>query len=410
MYYGEEFKMWDFSFTEEQLLMRQAIREWCERNLTLEAVRDYDTKEQMPKKFLKGIADLGLIIPTMPEEHGGIGCDWITATMIAEELGYWDLSIALPVFYLLHASWGYCIDRYASEEVRDKYIRPAAKGEGFTGIGVTEPGGGSDVAGFKTTLKKEDNHWLVNGEKLYISGTEEAKEWGGGYYASGYHDRSLRHRGMTGFFLGMDMEGVEVTKRFDDVGRMAISTGGFTMDNVKVPLNYQLGKVGEGFYLTMEGFDAARLLVATTCVGAATRALEIGMDYLKERTAFGQRLADFQGIQFNLAELSTDLEAQRLLMYKTATMLNKKYEDAVPGEQPDRAKSLEAARWISYCKLRAPSLAFKIFYETMLWFGAYGYTKECPLEMGLRGVLSYCIGAEGSQNVQKIVIARELLR
>ena len=401
--------MIDFSFTEEQTLFRQALREWCEKNLSLEKVREYDTKAKIPREVIKGMGDLGLLLMTIPEEHGGVGADWVTTTIAAEELGYWDISIALPVLFLVQASWGYVVDRYASEAVRDACIRKAAKGDAFIGIGVTEPGGGSDVAAFKTNLKKEGNYWIVNGEKTYISGTEECKEWGGGYFVSGYSDRTKGHRGMTGFYLPLNAPGVEVTKRFDDLGRMAISTGGFTMNNVKIPLEYQLGGEGEGFYITMEGFDAARLLVSTTCIGAAERALEIGMDYLKERKAFERPLAAFQGIQFQLADDYAQLQATKQIMYKTAWMLNKKYEKAEPGKQPDRALSLECSKWLSMCKLLAPPLAFKIFYDTMLWFGAYGYTKECPLEMGLRGIMSYCIGAEGSQNVQRIVIARELL-
>jgi len=172
----EEFEMIDFSFTEEQVLFRQAIREWFEKNLPLEKVRENDTKAKIPKEVIKGVADLGLLLMTLPEEHGGAGADWVTTTIAAEELGYWDISIALPVFFLVQASWGYVVDRYASDAVRDACLRKAAKGDAFIGIGVTEPGGGSDVAGFKTAMKKEGNYWLVNGEKTYISGTEECKE------------------------------------------------------------------------------------------------------------------------------------------------------------------------------------------------------------------------------------------
>jgi len=401
--------MIDFSFTEEQELFRQALKDWFERNLPLEKVRENDTKAKIPKELIKGLADLGLLCMTLPEEHGGAGADWVTTTLAAEEIGYWDISIALPVFFLVQASWGYVVDRYATDAVRDAVLRKAARGEAFIGIGVTEPGGGSDVAGFKSTMRREGDYWIVNGEKTYISGTEECKEMGGGYFCNAYHDRSKGHRGMTAFYLPIDAPGVEVTKRFDDMGRMAISTGGFTMNNVKIPLEYQLGEEGWGFYLTMEGFDAARLLVAASCIGAAERALEIGMEYIKERRAFERPLAAFQGIQFELADDYAKLQAVKQLVYKTAWMLDKKYEKAEQGKMPDRSMSLECAKWISMCKLLAPQLAFDIFYDTMLWFGAYGYTKECPLEMGLRGVMSYCIGAEGTMNVQRIVIARELL-
>lgn len=395
--------MVDFSFTEEQDLFREAVREWLSKNLTLEQVRENDTKHEIPRSFIKGLGDLGLILLTLPEEDGGSNADWVTATIGAEELGYADISVATPVFYLVQASWGYVVNKLASETVKEQYIRRAAKGNGFIGIGVTEPGGGSDVAGFKTNLKPDKGGgWLVNGEKCYISGTAEATEMDGGYFVSGYTDRAAGHRGMTAVFMPINMEGVEITKRFDNMGRMAISTGGFTMTDVKVPKEYQLGETGRGFYHTMEGFDAARVLVSASCIGAAQRCLEIGMDYIKEREAFGQQLAKYQGIQFDLADMVAHHEAIRSLVYRTAWMLDQRY-------QHDTFTALEVSKYLGMCKYLAPHHALDTFRRVMYWLGAYGYTKECPLEMGVRGLMSYCIGAEGAQNIQKIIIARETL-
>ena len=394
--------MLDFSFTEEQDLFREAIKEWLTKNLPMEKVRENDTNHELPKDIIKGLGDLGLLCMTIPEEHGGVGADWVTTTIAAEELGYADISVALPVFFLVQASWGYVVDKYCTDTVRDACIRKAAKGESFIGIGVTEPGGGSDVAGFKTNLTRGDGHWVLNGEKTYISGTAECKEMGGGYFVTGYTDRSKGHRGMTAVYLPLNTEGVEITKRFDNYGRMAISTGGFKMTDVKIPDEYQIGDTNRGFYLTMEGFDAARVLVSASCIGAAERAMEIGMDYIKERKAFGQELAKYQGIQFDLADMAAHHEAIKTLVYKTAWMMDQKY-------QHETFTPLEVSKYLSMCKYLAPHHALDVFRRTMLWMGAYGYTKECPLEMGIRGVMSYCIGAEGTANIQKIVIARETL-
>jgi acyl-CoA dehydrogenase len=392
----------DFSFTEEQELFRDAIREWLGQNLTLEQVRENDTKHQIPRSIIKGLADQGMLLLTLPEEHGGAGADWVTATIGAEQLGYADISVALPVFYLVQASWGYVVDRLATDAVRDVCLRKAAKGESFIGIGVTEPGGGSDVAGFKTTLRKADKGWMLNGEKCYISGTAECLEMGGGYFVSGYSDRSKGHRGMTAVYMPLNAPGVEITKRFDNTGRMAISTGGFKMTDVQIPEEYQLGETGRGFYYTMEGFDAARILVSASCVGAAERAIELGMEYIKERQAFGQPIAKYQGIQFDLADMVAHNEAIKSLVYRTAWMLDHKYKTS-------KFSALEVSKYLSMCKYLAPHHALDTFRRVLLWMGAYGYTKECPLEMGLRGLLSYCVGAEGTSNVQKIVIAREML-
>ncbi|MBS7619843.1 acyl-CoA/acyl-ACP dehydrogenase [Candidatus Bathyarchaeota archaeon] len=392
----------DFSFTDEQNLFRESVREWLAKNLPIEKVRENDEKHKIPKDIIKGLGDLDLLCMTLPEEHGGAGADWVTTAIAAEELGYADISVAIPVFFLVQASWGYVVDEYCTDVVRDICLRKAAKGESFIGIGVTEPGGGSDVAGFKTMLKKEKDGWLINGEKTYISGTEECKEMGGGYFVSGFSDKSQGHRGMTAFYMPINAPGVEVTKRFENMGRMAISTGGFKMTNVHIPDEYQLGETGRGFYLTMEGFDAARVLVSSSCIGAAQRALELGIEYIKERRAFEQPLAKFQGIQFDLAEMAAEHEAIKSLIYRTAWMLDKKYKEGT-------FTALECSKYISMCKLLAPHHALDVLKRTMLWFGAYGYSKECPLEMGLRGIMSYCIGAEGASNIQKIVISRETL-
>jgi acyl-CoA dehydrogenase len=397
--------MVDFAFTEEQELFRNALREWCQKSLPLEKIREFDRKGEIPQEIIKQMADLGLLVMTAPQEHGGTGADWVTACIAGEELGYADISIAIPVFWLVESSWGFVVDRYCTEEVRETVIRSAIRGEAFIGIASTESSGGSDVAAFKSTARKEGNSWVLNGEKMYISGTEEAKKLGGGYFViarTSHAPPEAPHRGMTGFYLPINASGVEINKRFDDMGRMAISTGGFMMKNVRIPDSYRIGEVDKGFYLTMEGFDNARILIAAVCVGAARRALEIGMEYIKERKAFGRPIGKFEGIQFELADDWAQLEALRSLTYRTAWMQDKRYKEG-------KFSPLEVSRMIAACKLIAPHLAFEIYKHAMIWLGAYGYTKECPLEMGLRGIMSYCVGAEGATNIQRIVIARELL-
>jgi len=397
--------MVEFAFTEEQQLFRKAVHEWCEKKLPLEVVRQMDKSGQMPPGLVKDMADLGLLLMTIPEEHGGTGADWVTACIAAEELGYADISIAIPVFFLVQSSWGFVVDRYATEEVRNAVIRPATKGNAFIGIATTESGGGSDVAAFKTVAKKEGNEYVINGEKMYISGTEEVQKMGGGFFIlarTAPAPPEAPHKGMTGFYLPINAPGVEVTKRFDDVGRMGISTGGFAMKNVKLPQSYVLGKENEGFYLTMEGFDGARLLIGATCIGATQRALEVGMDYIKQRKAFGRPIGKFEGIQFELADDWAELEALRTLVYRTAWMMDEKYKH-------QRFSPLEVTKYLSAVKLKCPPFAMHAFEHAMIWMGAYGYSQECPLDMGWRGVMSYCIGAEGAINIQRIIIARELL-
>lgn len=397
--------MVNFSFTEEQELFRNALQEWCVKELPLEKIREMDFKGEIPKSLIKSMASLGLLIMTAPEEHGGTGSDWITACIAAEELGYADISIALPVLWLVESSWGYVVDKHCTERVREDVIRKAVKGDAFIGIGSTEAGGGSDVAAIKSTAKKTGDKWILNGEKLYISGTEEARKWGGGYFVIARTSPAplgASHRGLSGFYLPINTPGVEINKRLEDMGRMAISTGGFAMNDVQLPQHHLVGEVDKGFYLTMEGFDCARILIGAVCLGAAKRALELGIDYIKERRAFGQPIGKFEGIHFELADDWAELEALKSLVYRTAWMMDK-------AQKEKRFTPLEVAKMISAVKLKTPHFAFDVFKHVMLWLGAYGYTKECPIEMGLRGIMSYCVGAEGTANIQRVVIARELL-
>ena len=397
--------MVNFDFNEEQKLFQKSLREWCRKELPLEKVREIDSKEEIPMEIIKGLADMGLLLMTVPQEHGGADVDWVTACIAAEELGYADISIAVPVLFLVENSWGFVVDRYCTEQVREEVIHKAIKGEAFIGIASTESGGGSDVAAIKTTGRKEGTEWILNGEKTYISGTEEAKKMGGGYFLlarTSPPPPEAAHRGMTAFYLPINASGIEVGKRLEEMGRMAISTGSIIMENVRIPDSYRLGEEGKGFYLTMEGFDNARLLIGATCLGAAKRALEIGMDYIKERRAFGRPIGKFEGIQFDLADMWAELAALKSLVYQTAWMNDEKYQNR-------RFTSLEVSKYISAVKLKVPPFAFKVFEHVMLWMGAWGYTKECPLEMGLRGIMSYYIGAEGAMNIQRVIIARELL-
>jgi len=355
-------------------------------------------------EIIKSLANMNLLLMTIPEEHGGAATDWITACIAAEELGYADISVALPVFVLVETSWGFVMNKYCTEQVR-KFIRKATKGEAFIGIASTEQGGGSDVAAIRSTGKKEGNEWILNGEKIYISGTEEAKKMGGGYFLlvrTTPQQPTALHKGITAFYLPVDAQGVEVGKRIEEMGRMGISTGSITMENVRIPDNYRIGEEGKGFYLTMEGFENARILIGATCLGATQRALEIGIEYIKQRKAFGTPIGKFEGIQFDLADLWAELEALRSLVYRTAWMNEERYKNK-------RFTAHEISKYASAIKLKVPPFAFKAFEHVMLWLGAWGYSKECPLEMGLRGIMSYYVGAEGALNIQRVIIGRELL-
>ncbi len=394
----------DFSWTEEQRLWRRAVRDFAQNEIA-PRVREIDEEEYIPRDIIDGMAEMGLLAPTVGEEYGGVGADWMMAAIAAEELGRADISLAVPVLYLVEAAWGFIFYQYGSERLKEAYLPKVTRGEAFLGIATTEPEGGSDILGAcRMRAEKDGDAWVFNGEKTYISGVRESLEWGG-IHLMLTRTAEVEEAGHKAFtFFAMPLKGNEgVTPTFfDDMGRMGISTGGFALEDVRLPADHQVGGFNRGFYHAMEGFSAARTLIGATCVGASEATLEMGMDHIKMRHAFGRPIASYEGVQFPLADLYTELEGTRLSTYKSAWTMDQMYRH-------DAATHYDIALAAAMTKLRAPVLGFKIMNEVADWFGAMAYTKECPVEMGIRGIRSYSIGAEGTPNIMRIIIARELL-
>lgn len=392
----------DFSWTEEQKLWRKTIRNFAQKKIKPK-VREIDTNKKIPEEIVKEMGKLGLLAPTASKEYGGADLDWTMACIAAEELGKADISLAIPVLYLVEAAWGFILSRYGTKEIKEKYLPKITSGEAFCGIAVTEPTGGSDIVGAaKTKAVKKENNWILNGEKIFISGVSESFKWGGVHLTLARTDFSADHKGFSFFAVPLkDNPNIEISL-LEDMGRMGISTGGFTMKEVELPSYYLIGEQNRGFYYAMDGFSAARTLIGATCVGAAEGALELGMDYIKTRKAFGRPIGSFEGIQFQLAEHYTDIESTKLLTYHAAWTMDEMYKE-------DNFSHHDVALYAAMSKLRAPVIAFEVMNEVADWLGAIGYTKEYPIEMGIRGVRSYSIGAEGTMNIMKIIIARELL-
>jgi len=392
----------DFSWTNEQELWRKTVRNFAQKNIK-PIVREIDTNKKIPEKIIKDMAKLGLLAPTASKEYGGADLDWTMACIAAEELGRADISLAIPVLYLVEAAWGFIFSRYGAKEAKEKYLPKITSGDAFCGIAVTEPEGGSDIIGAgKTKAEKKTNKWVLNGEKIFISGINESSKWGGVHLTLARTDASAGHKGFSFFAVPLKGSKNIETTLFEDMGRMGISTGGFTMDNLELPSDNLIGEQNRGFYYAMEGFSAARTLIGATCVGASEAALELGIDHIKNRKAFGKPLGSFEGIQFPLVEHYTNIESVKLLTYKAAWIMDKMYRD---GKFSHKDVALAAAM----SKLRAPVYGFQLMNEVADWFGALGYTKEYPIEMGIRGIRSYSIGAEGTMNIMKIIIGRELL-
>jgi acyl-CoA dehydrogenase len=392
----------EFGWTEEQQMWRRAVREFAQKKVAPRS-REIDSGGQIPPELIKGMAEMGLLAPTAAEAYGGQGMSMTMATIAAEELGRADISLALPVMYLVQASWGLIFDRYASAELKRDILPQVTAGKAFLGIATTEPGGGSDIEGAtRCTAERTDRGWLLNGEKMYISGIREELAMGGIHMTLVRTDPAARHRGFTFFAVPLKDNPHVTTTLVEDWGRQGISTGGFNMENLPLPDRNRIGEIGRGFYHAMEGFTLARILIGATCVGAAEAGLQMGVEYIKQRKAFDKPLAVFQGISFPAAERFTDIETARLLTYKAAWMADELYSR-------NTFKHKEVALYAAMAKLRAPVMAFETLNEVANWLGAMGYTKEYPIEMGIRGVRSYSIGAEGAMNIMRIIIARELI-
>lgn len=391
----------DFSFNEEQELFKRSIREFCTKNISTRA-SEIDEKGEIPQEVLQSMADFGLLGMTISEDYGGSGADFTTAAIAAGEIARADISMATAVYFLVGAGWGFLMDRYGTRRAKEEILPDVTGGKKFLGIASTEASGGSDIASISTTMEKRNEGMIIHGAKSFISGVREAARLGGGYVTVVKTDAKLGHKGLSLCYLPVkDTSGV-TTSIFSQMGREGISTGTIEMNNVEIPEHYLIGEWNSGFYYAMEGFNCARTLVAAACIGAAEKALESGVEYIKERQAFGVPLAKYEGIQFQLAEDYTRLESARLLVYRAAWMLDRMYaKDSISQKDVNKA--------VACAKLVAPTAAFDIIKDVLTWYGAYGYTREAGLERGLRGVYSYIIGAEGAQNIMKLIIGREIL-
>ena len=392
--------MIDFTFTEEQELVRANLRRFGEEEVAPRLAGMIKAKE-IPPELIAGLSRMGLLGMCISPRYGGLGLEAVTAGVVAEELGRADVGCALPTFFLVQCAWSYLLDKYGTGELKEEVFPKMRKGEAFVGIGVTEPDAGSDVASIRTTAVKKGSNYIISGEKGYISGVREAEKDGGGFVTLARTAPRLGTRGMTLFFF--PIKGVPgVTTHFtEELGREGISWGGFYMDNVAVPGYYRIGEENRGFYLVNEGFEFARGMIALVCVGAASRALENAMGYMKQRQAFGRAIARYQGLQFVLAEDYSKLEAARLLGYKALWMYQQEQREG-------KFSRFQVSQAAAMAKMLAPLWAFDAANHAMQWQGAYGYSMDCPEQRALRGIRSYTL-AEGSTEVMKLIATRELL-
>lgn len=377
----------DFSFTDEQEQLRRTVREFAETEI-LPHVMEWDEASRFPAELIPTLAELGVLGVLFPEEYGGAGMGYTEFVIILEELARVDPSVAL----IVAAHVGLCtshIYRFGSEEQRKKYVVPLARGEKLGCWSLTEPEAGSDAGGTRTTAVRQGECWVLNGSKTFTTNGHRADVC----VAMAVTDSAKGHHGISAFIVEKDTPGFRPGKKENKLGMRASDTSEIIFENCRLPQDNLLGKEGEGFTNTLKILDTGRIGVAAFSVGLARGAFETSLRYAQVRKQFGKPISSFQAIQWKLASMKTELEGARLLTYRAAYQADT--------GKPDTKLSAMAKLHSSEVAVRAASEAVQIH-------GGYGFVKDYPAEKFYRDVKLCTIG-EGTSEIQRLVIARQLL-
>jgi len=375
-------------FTENQIIIRDTIRDFAEKHIR-PVIMEYDESQKFPMGIMKQLGELGFLGILVPEEFGGANLGYVEYAIIIEELSKVDPSIGLSVA----AHNGLCtnhINLFGNEVQKKKYLPDLASGTKIGAWGLTESASGSDAAGLLSTAVKDGNNWILNGSKQFTThGTV-----GETYVVMAITDKRAGKKGISAFILEKGMEGLIIGKKENKLGMRASDTTQLAFENCKVPAENLLGEEGMGFIDSMKVLEGGRISIAACSIGLAQGCLDASLKYSQERKQFGKQLFDFQAIQFKLAEMATNIEAARMLTFRAAAM-----KDA---GIPNTKEAAEA-------KVFASEIAEKASSEAVQIFGGYGFIKEYPVEKFYRDVKLLTIG-EGTSEIQRIVIARDLLK
>lgn len=378
----------DFQFTEEQLMIRQAARDYAQREL-IKDVLERDEKAEFPKQHIKNLAELGFMGMMVDPKYDGGGMDVISYVLVMEELSKVDSSVGVIVSVNNSlVCWG--IEAYGTEEQKEKYLKPLARGDVIGAFALSEPEAGSDATMQRTIAKDMGDYYLLNGTKNWVTSGGSAST----YVVIAQTHPEKTHRGINAFIVESNTEGISLGKHEDKMGMRSSDTHSIMFTDVKVPKENRLGEDGFGFKYAMKTLEGGRLGIAAQALGIASGAYERAVKYSKERKAFGTEICNHQSIAFKLADMATDIEISRLLCLKAAWL-----EDQ--GEPFGTASAM--------AKLYASEAAMRITTEAVQIFGGYGYCKEYHVERLMRDAKLTQI-YEGTSEIQKIVISRDLLR
>jgi alkylation response protein AidB-like acyl-CoA dehydrogenase len=384
----------EFSLTEEQQHLRRTVREFAEGEIAPH-VMEWDETSEFPLELIPKLAEMGFLGVIFPEKYGGAGLGYIEYVIIIEELSRVDGSIGI----IVAAHNSLCtnhIFKFGSEEQRLKYVAPLAQGKKLGCWSLTEPEAGSDAGGSRTVAVKKDGGWVINGSKTFITN---------GHYADvcvcmAVTDQSRKTHGFSAFVVEKGTPGFRAGKKENKLGLRASDTSEIVFTDCRVPVENLLGKEGDGFVNTLQVLDGGRISIAAMGLGMAQGAYEASIRYAKQREQFGKPIAEFQAVQFKLADMATQIDAARLLTYRAAWLADRALASG--------GDSARFSKESSMAKLFAGEVAVRVANEAVQIHGGYGFIKDYPVEKYYRDVKLCTIG-EGTSEIQRMVIARQLL-
>ncbi len=377
----------DFQLTDEQRMTQQLVREFAEKEIAPYAAQ-WDESCEFPWAVIRQLADLNLLGTIFPQAYGGAGLDYVSYALVIEQLSRVDGSIGIIV--ASHTSL--CSNHLYSagtEDQRQRFLTPLARGEKLGAWGLTEPNAGSDAGGTQTTAVLDGDEWVLNGSKIFITQGSVADI----YVIMAATDRSRKQHGISAFIVERGTAGLTATPMKNKFGVRASDTAQLTLDNVRIPKGNLLGQADEGFIDTLKILDGGRISIAAMALGIGRGAYEEALKYAQQREQFGQPIAQFQTIQGKLADMATELDAARLLILRAAWM---------------KDQGMRVTKESAMAKVYASEVATRACNQALQIHGGYGYMKDYPVERYLRDA-KICEIGEGTSEIQRLIIARQLL-
>jgi len=377
-----------FELSEEQLMIQQAARDFAQQELK-PGVIERDEHQKFPAEQVKKLGELGFLGMMVNEKYNGSGLDAISYVLVMEELSKIDASASVVVS-VNNSLVCYGLEAYGTEEQKEKYLKPLASGEKIGAFCLSEPEAGSDATSQRTTAEDKGDYYLLNGTKNWITNGSTAST----YLVIAQTHPELRHKGINAFIVEKGMEGFTVGPKENKLGIRGSDTHSLMFNDVKVPKENRIGEDGFGFKFAMKTLEGGRIGIAAQALGIAQGAFELATQYAKERKSFGKPISEHQAIAFKLADMATQIEAARLLVYKAAWLK----DQGLPYTQAG-----------SMAKLYASKVAMDVTIEAVQVHGGYGFVKEYHVERLMRDAKITQI-YEGTSEIQKMVISREVIR